>query len=104
MVLPGVVFDLGRIEHRERRTVIRGKHATVAIDGDGATTLGPRARQPFIVVAVFGRAIEAGGSEGEARPVAARCGIHIENDDPQPQVVFAFGLRMTNCAPASDSV
>jgi hypothetical protein len=24
-------------------------------------------------------------------------------DEPQPQVVFAFGLRMTNCAPLSDS-
>lgn len=29
---------------------------------------------------------------------------YIENEEPQPQVVFAFGLRMTNCAPLSDSV
>jgi hypothetical protein len=25
------------------------------------------------------------------------------NEEPQPQVVFAFGLRITNCAPVSDS-
>ena len=25
------------------------------------------------------------------------------NEEPQPQVVFAFGLRITNCAPLSDS-
>jgi hypothetical protein len=26
------------------------------------------------------------------------------NDEPQPQVVVAFGLRMTNCAPCKPSV
>ena len=25
------------------------------------------------------------------------------NEDPQPQVVVAFGLRITNCAPSSPS-
>jgi hypothetical protein len=29
--------------------------------------------------------------------------FQIENDDPHPHVVFAFGLRITNCAPVSDS-
>ena len=29
--------------------------------------------------------------------------VHTVNDEPQPQVVLAFGLRMTNCAPDSDS-
>ena len=28
---------------------------------------------------------------------------HIENDEPQPQVVAALGLRMTNCAPSMSS-
>ena len=27
----------------------------------------------------------------------------IVNEDPQPQVVFAFGLRITNCAPSRPS-
>ena len=29
--------------------------------------------------------------------------LQVENDDPQPQVVDAFGLRMTNCAPSRSS-
>lgn len=29
---------------------------------------------------------------------------YTENDDPQPQVVDAFGLRMTNCAPCRSSL
>ena len=28
---------------------------------------------------------------------------HVENDEPQPQVVAALGLRMTNCAPSMSS-
>ena len=35
---------------------------------------------------------------------AAAVGAHIENEDPQPQVVLALGLRITNWAPASDSL
>ena len=31
-----------------------------------------------------------------------RC--QVENDEPQPQVVAAFGLRMTNCAPSMSSL
>ena len=27
-----------------------------------------------------------------------------ENEEPQPQVVVAFGLRMTNCAPSRSSL
>jgi hypothetical protein len=30
--------------------------------------------------------------------------IQAEKDEPQPQVVTALGLRMTNCAPSSPSV
>ncbi len=29
---------------------------------------------------------------------------YTENDDPQPQVVWALGLRITNCAPSTPSV
>ena len=29
---------------------------------------------------------------------------YTENDDPQPQVVWAFGLRMMNCAPCRSSL
>ena len=29
---------------------------------------------------------------------------HTENDDPQPQVVVAFGLRITNWAPCKSSL
>ena len=29
---------------------------------------------------------------------------YSENEEPQPQVVFALGLRITNCAPVRDSV
>ena len=28
----------------------------------------------------------------------------VENDEPHPHVVWAFGLRITNCAPLSDSL
>ncbi len=31
-------------------------------------------------------------------------GDQAENDEPQPQVVVAFGFLMTNCAPSSPSV
>ena len=31
-------------------------------------------------------------------------GGHTENDEPQPQVVEAFGLRITNCAPSKPSL
>ena len=29
---------------------------------------------------------------------------HTVNEEPQPQVVLAFGLRITNCAPLNDSL
>ena len=47
-------------------------------------------------IAELERAID----EGKGRRAVA----HTVNDEPQPQVVFAFGLRITNCAPVSDSV
>lgn len=30
--------------------------------------------------------------------------VQTPNEEPQPQVVFAFGLRITNCAPCRLSV
>ena len=29
--------------------------------------------------------------------------VDVENDEPQPQVDAAFGLRMTNCEPSNPS-
>ena len=29
---------------------------------------------------------------------------YTENEEPQPQVVLALGLRMTNCAPSRSSL
>jgi len=31
-------------------------------------------------------------------------GDYTENEEPQPQVVLALGLRMTNCAPSRSSL
>ena len=53
---------------------------------------------PAYVVAQVVGAIERAVDEGE------RCRGHTVNDEPQPQVVFAFGLRITNCAPCRLSV
>ncbi len=41
-----------------------------------------------------------GGFSFEAE---ARC-AYTENEEPQPQVVVALGLRMTNCAPSMSSL
>jgi hypothetical protein len=30
--------------------------------------------------------------------------LYTENDDPQPQVLEAFGFLITNCAPSSPSL
>ena len=65
-----------------------------------------------------GRAAGAGGTRGERHRAGGRRGrsfpaIHllkgtspfsqVEKEEPQPQVVVAFGLRMTNCAPSRSS-
>ena len=42
----------------------------------------------------FGARAEKGG----------RSGGQTANEEPQPQVVVAFGLRITNCAPCRPSV
>gem|GEM_PF-4349621 len=40
----------------------------------------------------------------EERGDEAPSSAQAENDDPQPQVLVAFGLRITNCEPSSPSV
>ncbi len=30
--------------------------------------------------------------------------VQVENDDPHPQVLVAFGFLITNCAPSTPSV
>jgi hypothetical protein len=30
--------------------------------------------------------------------------VQVENDDPQPQVLVAFGFLITNCAPSTPSL
>jgi hypothetical protein len=34
---------------------------------------------------------------------SGRNGDQVEKEEPQPQVVVAFGLRITNCAPCKPS-
>jgi len=43
----------------------------------------------------------AGSAEpiGDGMSFNAACFPYAENELPQPQVVFAFGLRIENCAP-----
>ena len=45
------------------------------------------------LIAQMRRTLHAPINEGESRQA------HTEKLLPQPQVVFAFGLRMTNCEP-----
>ena len=59
----------------------------------------PQRGQRFGIPAQFVGAVERAVDEREGR----RRGPHIVNEEPQPQVVLAFGLRITNCAPLSDS-
>ena len=62
--------------------------------------IGPRQRQCRRVVAQVVGAVERAVDERMRRGGRA----HIVNDEPQPQVVLAFGLRITNWAPPSDSL
>ena len=45
----------------------------------------------------------SGALASAIRKVTSPLFLQVENDDPQPQVVVAFGLRMTNCAPSRSS-
>ncbi len=50
-----------------------------------------------------GATLFAGGTYCPGRIVDSLLG-YTENEDPQPQVVWAFGLRMMNCAPCRSSL
>jgi hypothetical protein len=87
---------------REVRRVLEPAEARVAFAVDQQQP-GPRpvpAQGIAVVAEVFG-AVEAGMLERvllRRRGHARRCG-QTEKLLPQPQVDFAFGLRITNCAP-----
>lgn len=54
-----------------------------------ATKRAPHAKKPF----------------GNPKGFFLSClGDYTENEEPQPQVVLALGLRMTNCAPSRSSL
>ncbi len=65
--------------------------------------IGRALRRPREVVAFFGTAIEREPGEDVDAIGSERHRAQTVNEEPQPQVVFAFGLRITNCAPLSDS-
>ena len=66
--------------------------ATAAQHDDVCEVVVEARAQPAGVLARLAIAFEQAADEGE---------VHLQtvNDEPQPQVVFAFGLRITNCAP-----
>ena len=82
-------------DHRAGRPVLEAgpiEAARLAIEAEHAG-LGPERVEGLGGRAEVGGAVEAAVDEGE--PDEA----HTEKLLPQPQVVLAFGLRMTNCAP-----
>ena len=108
---PGAAF--AQAEERIARGVNR--HRVHRPDGQAALGIGQRAPvriqhdhpggvpecvQCSGIVTQVVCAIQRTIDEGEGR----RRLRHIVNELPQPQVVLALGLRMTNCAPVSDSV
>ena len=70
-----------------KRTAVRIQHHDVRARPQDGQRIGVGAE----VVGAVKRAID----EGERAAALA----HTVKDDPQPQVVLAFGLRITNCAP-----
>ena len=77
----------------EQRIVGIGERATVVFEHDDAC-LGPEGGEGVGVVAQVVGAIQRAVDERERRRVR-----HTVKLLPQPHVVFALGLRMTNCAP-----
>ena len=88
-----------RALHDMQRLVVVREGAAIAIQHDHAGPQPQRVQCIGIVTQVVG-AIQRAIDKGKGRVAPA----HIVNDEPQPQVVFAFGLRITNCAPLSDSL
>jgi len=44
------------------------------------------------------------GAAGAPFSMPRRIAVQAENDEPQPQVVVAFGFLITNCAPSRSSL
>ena len=76
-----------------------GEGAAVFIQHDHAGPW-PKCLQGGVVLAQMVGAVKRAIDEREGRAGP----VHTVNDDPHPQVVFAFGLRITNWAPLSDSL
>ena len=64
----------------------------------------PRGRQRSRVIAQMVGAVQRAIDERERRCGPHPPAAHTVKLLPQPQVVLALGLRITNCAPASDSL
>ena len=94
----GAAAEFGAGDDAQRPVVV-GEGAAIGIQHDHAGLRPCRVQCVGVVAQVVG-AIQRAVDEGEGRVAPA----HIVNDEPQPQVVFAFGLRITNCAPLSDSL
>ena len=73
--------------------MIVGECAAVVFEQHHARLRPQRGERVGIVAEMVG-AIERAVDEGEGRR-----GVQTVKLLPQPQVVFALGLRMTNCAP-----
>ena len=89
---------VGAVQHEQLALGV-GQRASLGIEDDDACIRPQRVQRGGIRAQVVG-AIERAINEGER----SRAHAHTVNDEPQPQVVFAFGLRITKCAPISDSV
>ena len=94
----GAIVEHRGIEGQACAAVI-GEGAAVGIQDDDLR-LPPQGEQRGGIATQVVGAIERAIDEGKGRRAVA----HTVNDEPQPQVVFAFGLRITYCAPVSDSV
>ena len=117
IALGGLCKEPGAAFAQAKQCIVRGidRHRVRRPDGQAAPGIGQRAPvrvqndRPGIVpecvqcsgiVTQVVCAIQRTIDESEWR----RPPRHIVNELPQPQVVLALGLRMTNWAPASDSV
>ncbi len=92
LIQPPAVAHAGREAH----------HFAQAVQDDELAVRIPRDDH----VKAVGAEIDGGKDVGN-HAAAAHLSVqhsYAENEDPQPQVVFAFGLRMTNWAPCRSSL
>ena len=89
-------FAATGVAAREFRRVLvaEATHLAFDVDDQHARRRPERVQCRGVLAQVFG-AIEPGMLEG----VTPRGAAHTEKLLPQPQVLLAFGLRITNCAP-----